>query len=61
MELNREKLIVDHNAVCRQCDGNGYLKDLNYSTQTVEYTNCFFCDSSGKETVLVYKKDDANA
>jgi|TARA_R110000824_G_scaffold170989_1_gene348480 hypothetical protein len=60
MEVNPSKLIVDTDAVCRNCLGNGYLRDLNYRTQMTETINCFFCNSSGKETVLVFKKEEHN-
>jgi len=57
-EVNRALLIVDENAICRHCKGNGFTSDLNYSTGQTEYEDCFFCDSSGKETVLVFNKKE---
>jgi len=60
MEIDNEKLIVDENAICRNCNGNGYLRDLNYRTQMTEAIDCFFCNSSGRETVLVFKKESIN-
>tara|TARA_R110000782_G_scaffold142581_1_gene235290 strand:- start:123 stop:308 length:186 start_codon:yes stop_codon:yes gene_type:complete len=58
MEVNRAQLIVDDNAVCKQCKGNGFTSDLNHFTGQREFEDCFFCDSSGKETVLVFNKKE---
>tara|TARA_R110001592_G_scaffold60504_1_gene184005 strand:- start:3590 stop:3775 length:186 start_codon:yes stop_codon:yes gene_type:complete len=58
MEVNRAQLITDDNAVCRHCKGNGFTADLNHFTGQREFEDCFFCDSSGKETVLVFNKKE---
>jgi hypothetical protein len=60
MEVNRAQLITDDNAVCRHCKGNGFTADFNHFTGKTEFEDCFFCDSSGKETVLVFKKGEQN-
>lgn len=57
-EVNRALLIVDDNAVCKQCKGNGFTADFNHFTGQREFEDCFFCDSSGKETVLVFNKKE---